>query len=168
MHAIRKGWTQSHKGSCEREVSGRNREPASGKAFSRSGTAASNDRSAKAASFSKSIFALDPGMDSRVTLNSSSRLWICTPRFRLSTEGFGYVGTRILATVYKTVVSDCGPRTAAHEADAPALLGDFLERATGIEPVSKGWEAGNKILKAIDLTALSFPRDGFNWKLDGN
>jgi len=61
-----------------------------------------------------------------------------------------------------------GHRAPAHEADAPALLGDFLERATGIEPVFKAWEARNKTLKAIYLAALSFPSDSLNWKLDGN
>jgi len=45
---------------------------------------------------------------------------------------------------------------------------EFLERATGIEPVSEAWEALNKTLKAIDLAALSFLRDGLNWKRDGN
>jgi hypothetical protein len=43
-----------------------------------------------------------------------------------------------------------------------------MERATGIEPVSKAWEALNKTLKATDLAALSFPNGGLNWKLDGN
>jgi hypothetical protein len=38
----------------------------------------------------------------------------------------------------------------------------------GIEPTSEAWEALNKILKAIELAALSFLRDGLNWKLDGN
>jgi len=44
----------------------------------------------------------------------------------------------------------------------------FLERATGIEPVSEAWEALNKTLKEIELAALSFPSDSLNWKLDGN
>jgi hypothetical protein len=43
-----------------------------------------------------------------------------------------------------------------------------LERAAGIEPASKAWEALNKTLKAIDLAALSFPSDGLNWKPNGN
>jgi len=43
-----------------------------------------------------------------------------------------------------------------------------LERAMGIEPTSEAWEALDKTLKAIDLAALSFLRDGLNWKLDGN
>ena len=30
------------------------------------------------------------------------------------------------------------------------------------------WEALNKNLKAIELAALSFLRDGLSWKLDGN
>ena len=34
--------------------------------------------------------------------------------------------------------------------------------------MSEAWEALNKTLKAIDLAALSFLRDGLNWKLDGN
>jgi hypothetical protein len=38
----------------------------------------------------------------------------------------------------------------------------------GIEPTSEAWEALNTTLKAIDLAALSFPKDGLNWKLDGN
>ena len=38
----------------------------------------------------------------------------------------------------------------------------------GIEPTSEAWEALNKTLNAIDLAALSFPRDGLKWKLDGN
>jgi hypothetical protein len=33
---------------------------------------------------------------------------------------------------------------------------------------SEAWEALNKTLKAIELAALSFPRDGPNWKPDGN
>jgi hypothetical protein len=44
----------------------------------------------------------------------------------------------------------------------------FLERAMGIEPTSEAWEALNKTLKAIELAALSFLRDGLNWKPDGN
>ena len=36
------------------------------------------------------------------------------------------------------------------------------------EPVSEAQEARNKTLKAIDLAALSFPRNGHSWKLDGN
>src|SRR5882762_9269515 len=42
----------------------------------------------------------------------------------------------------------------------------FLERATGIEPVSEAWEALNKTLKEIELAALSFPSDSLTWKLD--
>jgi hypothetical protein len=42
------------------------------------------------------------------------------------------------------------------------------ERAMGIEPTSEAWEALNKILKAIELAALSFPSDSLNWKLNGN
>jgi len=38
----------------------------------------------------------------------------------------------------------------------------------GIEPTSEAWEALDKTLKAIELAALSFLRDGLNWKLDGN
>jgi len=38
----------------------------------------------------------------------------------------------------------------------------------GIKPTSEAWEARNKILKAIDLAALSFQTDSLNWKLDGN
>jgi hypothetical protein len=34
-------------------------------------------------------------------------------------------------------------RGPAHEVDAPALLGDFLGRATGIEPVSKTLESSD-------------------------
>ena len=37
----------------------------------------------------------------------------------------------------------------------------------GIEPTSEAWEALDKTLKAIELAALSFLRDGLNWKLDG-
>jgi hypothetical protein len=44
----------------------------------------------------------------------------------------------------------------------------FLERAMGIEPTSEAWEALNKTLKSIELAALSFLRDGLNWKPDGN
>jgi hypothetical protein len=33
---------------------------------------------------------------------------------------------------------------------------------------SEAWEALNKTLKAIELAALSFLRDGLNWKPDGN
>jgi hypothetical protein len=44
----------------------------------------------------------------------------------------------------------------------------FMERAMGIEPVSKAWEALNKTLKAIDLAALSVRNEGSNWKLNGN
>jgi hypothetical protein len=43
-----------------------------------------------------------------------------------------------------------------------------MERAMGIKPTSEAWEARNKILKAIDLAALSFQTDSLNWKLDGN
>src|SRR6266481_7721273 len=39
--------------------------------------------------------------------------------------------------------------------------------AMGSEPTSDAWEALDKTLKAIELAALSFPSDGFNWKLDG-
>ena len=45
---------------------------------------------------------------------------------------------------------------------------DFLERATGIEPVSKTWEARNKTLKALELAAVSVWEESFNWKLNGN
>jgi hypothetical protein len=38
----------------------------------------------------------------------------------------------------------------------------------GIEPTSEAWEALNKNLKAIDLAALSFPKDSLSWKPDGN
>ena len=38
----------------------------------------------------------------------------------------------------------------------------------GIEPTSEAWEARSEILKAIDLAALSFSRDGLNWKPNGN
>jgi len=38
--------------------------------------------------------------------------------------------------------------------------------ATGIEPVSKAWEALYKTLKAIDRAALGFPSDALNWKLE--
>lgn len=38
----------------------------------------------------------------------------------------------------------------------------------GIEPTSEAWEALDKILKAIDLAALSFLGHGLSWKLDGN
>jgi hypothetical protein len=43
-----------------------------------------------------------------------------------------------------------------------------MERAMGIEPTSEAWEALNKTLKAIELAALSFLRDGLNWKSDGH
>jgi hypothetical protein len=43
-----------------------------------------------------------------------------------------------------------------------------MERAMGIEPTSKAWEARNKTLKAIDLAVFSFPGDSLNWKPDGN
>jgi len=39
---------------------------------------------------------------------------------------------------------------------------DFLERATGIEPVSKTWEARNKTLKALELAAVSVWEESFN------
>jgi len=45
---------------------------------------------------------------------------------------------------------------------------DFLERATGIEPVSKTWEARNKTLKALELAAVSVWEESFNRKLNGN
>jgi hypothetical protein len=35
----------------------------------------------------------------------------------------------------------------------------------GIEPTSEAWEALNKTLKAIELAALSFRKEGSNWKL---
>ena len=38
----------------------------------------------------------------------------------------------------------------------------------GIEPTSEAWEALSITLKAIDLAAFSFPRDGRNWKPNGN
>ena len=38
----------------------------------------------------------------------------------------------------------------------------------GIEPTSEAWETLNKTLKAIELAALSFPREGLSWKQDGN
>jgi hypothetical protein len=40
-----------------------------------------------------------------------------------------------------------------------------MERAMGIEPTSEAWEALNKTLKAIELAALSFRKEGSNWKL---
>jgi hypothetical protein len=50
----------------------------------------------------------------------------------------------------------------------PTASTGFMERAMGIEPTSEAWEALNKTLKAIELAALSFLRDGLNWKPDGN
>jgi hypothetical protein len=50
----------------------------------------------------------------------------------------------------------------------PGRTFGLLERAMGIEPTPEAWEALNKTLKAIDLTALSFPSDGLDWKLDEN
>src|SRR5882724_5522022 len=108
MRAIQKGWTQSHKWSCEREVSSRNQEFASGRPFtfwhSGSKRPLGESRFFRPNQYSRLTLESILGF----TLNSSSRLWISSPRFRLSTEGSAMLATRtrILATVYKTVVSD--------------------------------------------------------------
>lgn len=49
----------------------------------------------------------------------------------------------------------------------PKLQND-LEALDRAQPTSEAWEALNKTLKAIELAALSFPRDSLSWKLDGN
>jgi hypothetical protein len=42
-----------------------------------------------------------------------------------------------------------------------------VERATGIEPVSKAWEARNKNLETFALAALRNFKDRLNWKMNG-